>query len=191
MTDMPESCNSQLNFRSADPEDLDALMEFYEVMIEATTGTDNDPMWVSGLHPSRKELREAIDAHSLMVAVIGSADDATPEQIAGAVLVDQSMASGYEQGAWKIQVRPEEVWTIHLFAVHPRYQHRGIARRLLGVAEDYARDHGGRVLRIDVLATNSASLRAYDRLDFDRIGLVHLTYEDPRVTDFILFEKAI
>ena len=175
-----------LTVRPARADELDEIMAFYEVMIDATTGTDNDPKWVSGLHPSREELLEAIDEGQLLVAIHQS-DNA----IVAGVIVDQRWNPGYDQGAWQVMADPHRVWTLHLLAVHPAYQHQGIARRFLAAIESFIRAHGGTALRIDVLATNAASLTTYERLGFTRIGPVELHYEDPRVTEFVLFEKAV
>lgn len=59
---------------------------------------------------------------------------------------------------------------LHELVVHPDYQGRGIGRRLLEVAEEYARRCGRDTLDLWVGEHNDRAIRLYERFGFKRAG---------------------
>ena len=60
-----------------------------------------------------------------------------------------------------------EVWS-HAARVHPSYRGQGIAGDLADVLTDWARDHGGQVIRLLIENDNAASIRHITKKDFRR-----------------------
>jgi ribosomal protein S18 acetylase RimI-like enzyme len=65
----------------------------------------------------------------------------------------------------------EHVHRILALAVAPQSQRRGVGRRLVLAAADAARGHGARRLTLNVLATNHAARRLYERCGFTVEGI--------------------
>ncbi|MDO4289602.1 MAG: GNAT family N-acetyltransferase [Eggerthellaceae bacterium] len=168
--------------------DLPALAAFYDDMIAATAGTDNDPMWVRGVHPSQAELADAVAAGELLVGWLAEGER---ERLASALVVNNETLPGHEKVSWRVAAAPDEVAVIHLLAVHPDFAGRGIARRMLAAAHDLARQRGARVMRLEVLVSNKGPQRLYEKVGYTNLGYAKLASKDPRVTDFVMFELQL
>lgn len=57
-------------------------------------------------------------------------------------------------------------WEIAMVATHPDYRRQGLARALLRYGMAHARDHGGKVCTLYVLAENTPAYNLYRSLDF-------------------------
>lgn len=180
--------STELSIALATLKDIPALLALYADVIEAVAGTDNDPLWTLGIHPSEEGLASAIEAGTLLV---GWCEENGTRMLAAALVANDDVVEGYESVAWRAQASSNEVCVIHLFAVHPAFQHRGFARRMLDAAQDFAREQGKRVIRLDTLASNKGAQRVYDHCGFDNLGHASLTYEDTGVTDFVMYELAL
>ncbi len=69
---------------------------------------------------------------------------------------------------------PENAHVVGVFglAVAPAARRRGVASALLAAAERRARAAGARKLSLRVLGTNQPAIRLYDRLGFEREGVL-------------------
>jgi ribosomal protein S18 acetylase RimI-like enzyme len=69
---------------------------------------------------------------------------------------------------------PENAHVIGVFglAVRPAARRRGAGSALLAAAEDFARARSARKLSLRVFSTNAAAIRLYERLGFQREGLL-------------------
>lgn len=182
-----ENIASDVQISLATAKDVDELLGLYAAVQEAVAGTDNDPQWIVGVHPSREQLEAAIRAGEL---IVGRLDG----RLAAALIANAEGAEGYEAVPWTVDAKPGEYGVIHLFGVHPAFRGRGLARPLMAAAEDAGRRRGWKALRLDTLVDNYGAQRTYERLGFSCLGPVHLTYgsyvdtEEPR---FVMYERAI
>ena len=78
---------------------------------------------------------------------------------------------------------------IHLLMVDRRHAGRGLGEAGLAYAEQQIRDGGGRVARLDTVATNTALQSWYERHGYRRAGT--RTFEKPGLFDVVLFEKPV
>ena len=166
---------------------VDELLAMYTAIEDAVAGTDNDPLWEIGKHPSAEQLKTAAATSSLFVGMI----DGEP---AGALIVDNNLAPGYEHVSWQVEADPSEVAVMHLFGIHPRFQGMGLARPLVEEAARAKRADGFTVLRLDTLIDNLGAQRTYAALGFTNLGRALLSYgpyENITEPNFVLFEKAL
>ncbi|MEC4271850.1 GNAT family N-acetyltransferase [Adlercreutzia sp. R25] len=168
---------------------VDALLDMYRAVQEAVAGTDNNPRWVIGTHPAAHQLKEAAASGALFVAMAGG-------DIAGALIADRAPAPGYENVAWQVEAAPEEAAVVHLFAMHPAFRGKGLARPFLTAVEDILRDEGVRAVRLDTLVDNLGAQRTYEALGFANLGRACLSYGPGPYADdpdggFVIFEKAL
>jgi GNAT superfamily N-acetyltransferase len=63
-------------------------------------------------------------------------------------------------------------WLVSNVAVHPDWQGRGIGRALLEASLDFAQDHGGTWVVLQVRDSNSSARNLYESLGFQPIGQV-------------------
>lgn len=67
-------------------------------------------------------------------------------------------------------------YTIHRLAVHPAWQRRGIAERMLRTCMRHAALHGALHCHIEVRSGNTAAQRLYHTCGFERIGIRNAYY---------------
>lgn len=67
---------------------------------------------------------------------------------------------------------------INNIAVHPRYRRRGIAKRLLLHALNWAKSRGAKKVFLEVRPSNEAALKFYESLNFKRLGVRKRYYAD-------------
>ncbi len=78
---------------------------------------------------------------------------------------------------------------IYSLAVDPDYRGRGLARRLIGAAEEGARDSGRFYMRLEVSSKNTSAIALYETLGYNRFGLYQDYYEDH--TDALRYQKRV
>ncbi|WP_165051909.1 MULTISPECIES: GNAT family N-acetyltransferase [unclassified Adlercreutzia] len=169
--------------------DVPQVMGFYDDVIAAVSGTDNDPLWERGIHPSEDELARAVREGGLLTGWLSLPEGG--RVLASAIIVNEEVAEGYDKVPWRVAAQPHEVAVVHLFAVHPSLQGRRIAHTMIDRVREIAREQGKRVIRLDTLGTNEGAQRLYEGYGFDNRGHARLAYTDPRVTDFVLYELEL
>ena len=86
------------------------------------------------------------------------------------------------------QVPDEKVAVIHILAVSPGYQGKGIGSEMIREAIRMAKSKGMQAIRLDALASNTPAHKLYKRLGFEYRGKQHLYAENTGWTDFYFFE---
>lgn len=171
----------KMNLTKATMEQLDAIMAFYDDVMERTPHIFEYALWQKGKHPTADGIRAYIAEGCLYLymedGVIISALALTPYQ-----------GKDYHAIAWKRQLRDDEVAVLHTFAVSPDCQGKGIGAQVVLAAIDLARKSGKKSVRLDTLAVNIPSQALYKKLGFQFRGQQHLYAENTRWTDFYYFE---
>ncbi len=62
---------------------------------------------------------------------------------------------------------------VHRLAVHPDFQCRGIARKLMDFAEEKAKDNGFVSVRLDTFSKNARNQKFYENRGYTRLGEVY------------------
>ena len=163
--------------RRAHLDEYPQVIEFYYSVSDSMLDSPFRPTWRRGIYPVLDDL-------------IGNLFIAKDEcdGIIGSVLVNDRQGTGYENGAW--QQKTDRVAVIHLLAVTPTHQHKGIAWALLdavrnsmiGIAE---------TIRLDTLENNIPAKRLYEGFEFHSCGDIDVEYEDVGVKKFTLYEYLI
>lgn len=77
-------------------------------------------------------------------------------------------------------------------AVAPEARRRGVGAALLAAAEEHARARGAHKLSLRVLSTNESALRLYERLGFEREGVLRAEFRiGGRYVDDVLMAKHL
>ncbi len=78
---------------------------------------------------------------------------------------------------------------LYSFATHPRWQRRGVAKRLLKAAEKAALDKGSVAMRLEVRPDNKPAIALYKAEDYRQFGIHPDYYEDHSAA--LRFEKSL
>lgn len=109
-------------------------------------------------------------------------------KIVGAMAITMNQGKEYHAIEWSQQVADNEVAVIHILAVSPDSQGKGIGSEMIRESIRIAREKGMRAIRLDALASNTPAHRIYERLGFEYRGKQHLFAENTAWTDFFYFE---
>ena len=164
-------------------EDGDVLT-FYHDLIDRMQGQPYCPYWTKGVYPTPEDIVPAIDRSEMFLAMEGS-------RIAGAFILNHTQGTGYDRVPWRTDAEAGRVGVLHLLAVHPDFQGRGLGRALLGRAVEAARSRGDRVIRLDTLNWNLPGRRLYEGFGFSCCGDFEQTYPTTGTIPFSMYELAI
>ena len=163
-----------MKIRKADQTEYPQVLKFYYTVSDSMTDTSFRPTWRRGIYPVSADL-----VGDLFIAIEDSGE------IIGAVLVNDHQGTSYEKGVWRLTT--DQVAVVHLLAVSPNHQHKGIARALLSCARDSVRDIAD-VIRLDTLANNLPAKRLYEGFGFQVSGDICVECEGVGVKTFTLYE---
>lgn len=112
-------------------------------------------------YPSKEIFREDIKNNDLFVAWINS-------EIVGCIMLSSYKDDVYKNVKWIIE--DSNNLYIHRLAVHPSFQKKGIARKMMDYAEAYAKSKNHKSVRLDTFSKNHRNnkfykLRGYIKLD--------------------------
>ena len=161
--------------------DDDAILSFYDEVIDRTPDISLYARWSKGKHPTAAGIRAYIKEGSMYLYK-------EEDVIVGAMAVTLYQGEDYHAIEWSEQVPDDEVAVIHILAVHPDRQGSGIGSEMVREAIRLARDNGMKAVRLDALASNTPAHSMYKRLGFEYRGKQHLYAENTGWTDFYFFE---
>ena len=78
---------------------------------------------------------------------------------------------------------------VHRLAVHPDYQGKGIARKLMDFGEAYAKENNCLSVRLDTFSKNPRNNRFYKARNYQQLGQVFFAQKSPH--PFYCFEKVL
>ena len=111
----------------------------------------------------------------------------------GAILLLARDVGGDYVGHVRLDASDTGVWYLAMLTVNPDRQDGGMGRILLATAEDYARAHGARRIRMSVIHQRTELIAWYARRGYARTGETGaFPYGDPRfgtpIRDDLFFE---
>lgn len=170
--------------RKATEHDLDAVSRLYDDLNDHLAANINYPGWRKGSYPLRADAEEGLSNDTLHVAEI----DGT---IAGTVMYLRTQDPAYRNADWQIPYN-SPVLTLHILAIHPAYQGRGVGRALMDYAETLAKERGALAVRLDTHEGNAPACRLYEKCGYSMRGLVDLgLYEKYGLRWYKTYEKLI
>ena len=162
-------------------EDYESIIAFYDDVTDRTPDMERFARWQRRKHPTIDGIRAYIEEGSMYLY---NENDV----IIGAMAVTMYQGEDYHAINWSQQVPDNEVAVIHILAVSPDAQGKGIGSEMIREASRLAKSSGMKAIRLDALATNTPAHRIYKSLGFEYRGQQHLYAENTGWTDFYFFE---
>jgi ribosomal protein S18 acetylase RimI-like enzyme len=165
----------------ATKKDFETIIAFYDDVTERTPEMGTYARWQKGKHPTEEGISAYINEGSMYIY---------REQgvIVGAMAVTMYQGEDYHAIDWSQQVPDEKVAVIHILAVSPDAQGKGIGSEMIREVIRLAQNNGMQAIRLDALASNTPAHKIYERLGFEYRGKQHLYAENTGWTDFYFFE---
>ena len=162
-------------------EDHESIIAFYDDVMDRTPDIKLYARWQKGKHPTEEGIRAYIEEGSLYLYKEN-------DMIIGAMAVTMYQGIDYHAIEWTQQVEDNKVAVIHILAVSPDAQGKGIGSEMIREAIGLAQTNGMKTIRLDALASNTPAHKIYKALGFEYRGQQHLYAENTGWTDFYFFE---
>ena len=144
-------------------------------------------MSANGIHqwnehyPSKRVFKNDIQEEALYVII---ADDGI---LCGCIMFSNKKDALYDAIEW---LTPDSKnLYVHRLAVHPHYQGRGMARKLMDFAETQAANQNYTSIRLDTFSQNKRNQRFYEARGFVRLGDVYFPKQSEH--PFHCYEKVL
>ena len=140
--------------------------------------------WIRGVYHTEDTAWQALSRGDLFVQ-----EDSG--RIVGAAIINQTQVDAYYGGPWQCAAADSEVMVLHTLVIDPDAAGKGYGKRFVAFYEDYARENGCKVLRMD---TNSRNLRAramYAKLGYRESGIVPCVFNGIAGVGLVLLEKML
>lgn len=141
-------------------DDFICKRDFYDDVVTGTVGMDKHARWKQGSHPTDETIRDYIGNGNMYMCMDGI-------QLIGAMAIPMEQGEDYHPVNWDVEAADNEVATLHIFAVAPECQGRGLGKQMIRMAMDMARDNGMKAFRLDTLASNIPAQKMYDLWDLN------------------------
>lgn len=165
----------------ATQKDFETIIAFYDDVTERTPEIATYARWSKGKHPTVEGIRTYINEDSIYLY-------REHGDIVGAMAITMYQGEDYHGIDWSQQVPDEKVAVIHILAVSPDSQGKGIGSEMVNEAIRMAKSKGMQTIRLDALASNTPAHKLYERLGFEYRGKQYLYAENTGWTDFYFFE---
>jgi len=145
--------------RIATPSDIDALLNITKACAKHMI-SNNIFQW-NEHYPNRKAFENDVQRNELYVL-----EEAA--QLIGCIVISTHMDDEYKPVTWLTENKNNLY--IHRVAVHPKFQGKGYAQKLMNYAEQFGKENGYTSIRLDTFSQNARNqkfyeLRGYKRLD--------------------------
>lgn len=161
--------------------DYESVIAFYDDVIARTRDISIYARWKKNQHPTPQGIKAYIDEGSMYLYKENG-------KIIGAMAVTMYQGEDYDAIEWNQQVSDNEAAVIHILAVCPDNQGKGVGSMMIRQAIAMAKTNGQKSVRLDALASNTPAHRIYRNIGFEYRGKQHLYAENTGWTDFYFFE---
>ncbi len=140
--------------------------------------------WQRGVYPVKETAEEALSRGELFALW-------RDDRIVGAGVLNHRQMPQYAQCPWLYQASPQEVLVLHTLVIDPQMAGQGCGKEFVTFYEEYAREKGCRVLRIDTQEKNQAARSMYAKLGFREAGVVLGVFNGIPGVRLVCLEKQV
>ena len=112
-------------------------------------------------YPSKAAFENDIERNELYVLQ-------NDNEIVGCIVVSLFMDEEYTSVNWLTE--NVNNYYIHRLAVHPNYQGKGFAQRLMDFGENFARENNAVSVRLDTFSQNKRNQKFYEQRGYTKLG---------------------
>lgn len=161
----------KIKVRAAEEGDVERVAMLYEKLHDYLETHENHPRWKRDIYPTKVNAEYGFQKKELYVAEIDG-------KLAGSVVYLHEQGDVYNQVKWPKEIRGNNVYVIHILAVHPDYFRMGVGTALLDYACNMGKKNGVEAVRLDVYEKNFSAIRLYESCGFSYRGTIDLGLEE-------------
>lgn len=161
--------------QKAERKDLKEIVSLYKEAI--SNMISNKIFQWDEIYPNEEILSEDIEKGELYLCK-------KDNSILSCVVINEVQDEEYQTGNWRYTAGRAAV--IHRLCVHPNTQGAGIGKKMVQLAEAFARNNGYDIIRLDAFSQNHKARHLYESLGYTYTGEVTF-----RKGQFYLLEKKL
>lgn len=173
-----------MTVRAAFESDIDAVERIYDKLHTAEENGSAVIGWRRGVYPTRATALEALSAGELFVLSDGGG-------VCAAGRINRRQLPEYYMVKWLHEAPDSAVMVLHTLVVDPDKKRRGYGRAFLDFYENYARENGCAVLRIDTNTRNAAARKMYAAFGWREAGIVPCGFKGLPCVQLVCLEKPL
>ena len=164
--------------------DLDIIRNLYYKLLDSSEIYSTILRWKKGVYPSDTDWIPYIKNNEMYLTLLDG-------DLVGAVVITKSQTKEYQNIPWQINIADEEVSVIHLLAIDPEQQGKGLATVILDEVIKNAIAMKKRAVRLDAISTNIPAQKLYKKYGFINCGTQQLYYASTGWTSFVFYEYLL
>lgn len=174
----------ELRIEVAKAEDLSTIRTFYWKLLEQSPELASVLRWKKHLYPADRDWLMYIERQEMYLVYEDGA-------LIAAFALTERQSEEYCEISWQTGANDNEVAVIHLLAVAPSQQGRGLATKTLNAICQMAKHRGKKSLRLDAIETNVPAQRLYEKYGFEKCGWSEAYYESVGLAGFYFYEYVL
>jgi ribosomal protein S18 acetylase RimI-like enzyme len=107
--------------------------------------------------------------------------------IIGSIVLTEKEDAEYQHVKWL--TKNEHNLYIHRLAVHPKFQGKGYAQKLMDFAEKYAKENGYYTIRLDTFSQNKRNQQFYEQRNYVKLESIYFPKQS--AFPFYCYEKIM
>ncbi len=115
-------------------------------------------------YPSKEVLQNDIEQEQIWKLVVEN-------EIAGIIVLTEIEDVEYKNVKW-LTTNQCNLY-VHRLAVHPKFQKKGYAQKLMNFAEEFAQQNGYTSIRLDTFSQNIRNQRFYERRGYEKLERIY------------------
>lgn len=171
-------------FRKATPSDLDAIERIYSEIHTREESGEGTTGWKREIYPTRKTAEASILLGDMFVQT-------SYEKVVACGRINREQIDVYAQVKWQYAAKDDEVMVLHTLAVLPSEKGRGYGTAFVKFYEQYAKENGCTVLRIDTNRKNLPARNLYKKLGYREAEIVSCTFNGIPGIGLVCIEKKL
>lgn len=166
-------------------EDIVAVGAFYDCVVKYLCETINYPKWEYQIYPSEYSVREMTEKKCQFMCKDENG------KIVGAFVLNEDPQGAYENVKWSQPLERGEYMVCHTLAVDPVRQGNGVGKRIVDYCIEYAKSHGYKAIRLDVVPDNIPAMKLYEKCGMTYVGDVDLERGITEIPLFSMYELVL
>ena len=140
--------------------------------------------WVSTVYPIRETALAALERKDLFVYE-------QEGRILASAVINRHQLPEYQNGQWFYPASDNEVMVLHTLTVDPACSGQGIGRSFVAFFEEFARQNGCVIVRLDTNVINIVARRMYPSLGYREAGITPCDFNGITDVELVLYEKSL
>lgn len=165
-------------------DDLERIRVFYWNVMDRSEKLAEILRWEKNVYPSDFDWQTYINKEEMYFVYESN-------RLVGAVALTTAQSAEYRQIDWLVAATDDEVLVMHLLAIDPMQQGRGLATAVLDEIVKLAKDIGKKAIRLDAIETNVPAQCLYEKYGFRNCGWAQAYYESVGLAGFYFYEYNI